>query len=230
MNFKDWSERQGKNHPQFRYWDQALQLELLLLKYIKSLRIGDFQLYIKTTQKMAPWLFSLDHHNYARWLPVHIRDMVKLKDSHPDLCNEFEVNGNFVVKKSDHKFSQIALDQNHEQQNAIIKGEGGAVGLFQSDAALRRWLIAGPEVSRIIQEFETSFSGSESTDKRHHKQTFSVQMQFWEDVKKLVDVIDVLGSPYLDDGTELVVIDTKDVMNADNANNVYKIEDRYHSI
>ena len=132
-----------------------------------------------------------------------------MKDSHPDVCNEFEVNGNFVVKKSDHKFSQIALNQNHEQQNAIIKGEGGAVGLFESDAALRRWLIAGPEVSRIIQEIETSLSGSESIEKL---QTFSVQMGRCETIGWCYRSTrkSIPGRRYR------IVIDTKDVMNANN--------------
>ena len=38
--------------------------------------------------------------------------------------------------------------------NAQVKGEGGAVGLTENPAALRRWIIAGPEVVRIIQKFE----------------------------------------------------------------------------
>ena len=41
----------------------------------------------------------------------------------------------------------IALDHNHEQENAKIKREGGAVCLTEDPAALRRWLIAGPEIA-----------------------------------------------------------------------------------
>lgn len=29
------------------------------------------------------WFFALDHTNYARWIPVHLRDTVILKDVHP---------------------------------------------------------------------------------------------------------------------------------------------------
>ena len=43
----------------------------------------------------------------------------------------------------------MAMDQSHEQLNKSIKGEGGAVGLTEDPAALRRWMIAGPELSRI---------------------------------------------------------------------------------
>ena len=44
----------------------------------------------------------------------------------------------------------------HEQGYANVKGEGGAVGLTDNPSALRRWMVAGPDFSRMIQEFESS--------------------------------------------------------------------------
>ena len=57
-------------------------------------------------------------------------------------------------------FSAIPIDQAHEQNNGYIKGDGGAVGLTDNPNALQRWMIAGPEVARIIEEFH---------DDHHHK-------------------------------------------------------------
>ena len=42
----------------------------------------------------------------------------------------------------------------HEQFNALIKGEGGAVDLTESPAVVKRWMIAGPEIHRKTGEFE----------------------------------------------------------------------------
>ncbi|WAR09470.1 hypothetical protein MAR_019428 [Mya arenaria] len=36
---------------------------------------------------LAPWFFALDHHNYAPWLPVHIRDLFILKNNIPKLLS-----------------------------------------------------------------------------------------------------------------------------------------------
>ena len=47
----------------------------------------------------------------------------------------------------------MAIDQAHEQSNAVVKGDGGAIGLTEDSAALRRWMIAGPEISRLVGEF-----------------------------------------------------------------------------
>ena len=38
-----------------------------------------------------------------------------------------------------------------------VKGDGDAVGLTDNPNALRRWMFAGPEVARVIGEFEASF-------------------------------------------------------------------------
>ena len=45
---------------------------------LKSLRTADFPFYTDCLIKLAPWFFALDHINYARWVPVHVRDMINL--------------------------------------------------------------------------------------------------------------------------------------------------------
>ena len=57
----------------------------------------------------------------------------------------------FTAKKSLNSFSAIAEDQSHEQNNAEVKGNGGAVGLTEIDQALRCWMVSGPEVCRVIE-------------------------------------------------------------------------------
>ena len=41
-----------------------------------------------------------------------------------EFCNEY-----FVISKTENPFSSIAIDQGHRQNNGVIKGVGGAVGL-----------------------------------------------------------------------------------------------------
>ena len=42
-----------------------------------------------------------------------------------------------MIHKTDNKFSAMAIDQYHDQKNAIIKGSGGAVGLTDNPTARR---------------------------------------------------------------------------------------------
>ena len=62
----------------------------------------------------------------------------------PALYAEF-LKGNFAVKKSKDAFSVIAIDQVHE-----------TVGLTENPAALHHWMVSGPEMARVIGEFEGS--------------------------------------------------------------------------
>ena len=54
------------------------------------------------------------------------------------------------MHKTDNKFSALSIDQCHEQNNVIIKGSGGAVGINDNPPALRHCMVAGPEGARMI--------------------------------------------------------------------------------
>ena len=73
------------------------------------------------------------------------------------------------MHKSTRAFSSIALD--HEQANALVKGDGWAVGLTESPGALLRWMVAG-----MTQEFEESIPSVTKEDTRHHEQVPGVQV------------------------------------------------------
>ena len=198
-SFDIWRSRKAAECPQFHYWSLVMDLELLELMYIRSLREGNFILYIESMKKLAPWFFALDHPNYALWTSVYIQDMEMLTVRHPSVFVEFE-HGNFVVYKTAQAFSSIAIDQTHEQHNADVKGHGGATGLFQNSEGLLKWMIGGPEMSRIICEFEHSTdTGNTCTfdDKTHHEQSKGIQVTFAQQVQQLTEKLDEVGSPFL---------------------------------
>lgn len=212
MSFNDWCTQKSQEIPQFQFWYTTLQLELVILSYVRSLREGNFDLYLDSLTHLAPWYFSLDHTNYARWLPIHIRDMALLKTMHPEVSVEFR-QGHFTVKKTSRSFSAIALDQAHEQNNASIKGDGGAVGLTQSPDGLRRWMVAGPEIVRMTAEFERCLETKHShLETRHHEQRKSTQVTFGNHVSKLVEVMEEMGNPFLEETTDLLRLHTRDIM------------------
>lgn len=123
LSFEEWC--QGKRStPQYRFWDIALQMILDVLQMVRALRTANFTLFNCALSKIVPYLFALDHTNYSRYLPIHIRDNLNLETLHPSLWEKF-MEGYFVVDKTGRRFSRIALDQAHEQLNAVMKGSGG---------------------------------------------------------------------------------------------------------
>ena len=129
---------------------------MALLMFIRSIRSRRFNLYKYSLHQLLPWMFSLDRHHYARWLSIHAFDMDILDQTNPDVYLEFEENGNFVVARTHNKFSSMDIDQRHEQLNADVKGTGGALGLTEADEKLLRWMVCGPEQSRLVREFKQS--------------------------------------------------------------------------
>ena len=75
---------------------------------------------------------------------------------------------NFVVHKTNRHFCALALDQAHEQANATIKADGGAIGLTKDPPALRKWMVAGPEVSRLVSLYEVEAQTSELSEHTVH--------------------------------------------------------------
>ena len=124
-------------------------------------------------------MFLMDHSNYARWLSVHYRDMCVLPFTHAGVYKYF-IKGYFVVHETTKLFSAIAFDHAHEQENANVKGEGGSVGLTENPSALRRWMVADPELPSMIQEFEGSNNETEEND--HHEQKSGIQNAFCKNV------------------------------------------------
>lgn len=201
-----------RRHPQFHYWATVLELELLVLVYVRSLRQGSLVMYLDALTELVPWFHALDHTHYARWIPVHLKDMAELTTKHPDVAKKFR-EGHFTVQKTQRVFSSIPIDQAHEQNNACIKGDGGAVGLTDNPQALRRWMVAGPEVARVIEEFQDGNQHwrRQTADTRHHDQTPSVQASFVTDVRSLVGVIEEMGNPFEEESQDVVKLDTKEI-------------------
>ena len=66
MSFEDWCDARSDSSPQFQFWSLILQLELVVMVYVKAIREANFLLYIKALSKIVPWFFSLDHTHYSR--------------------------------------------------------------------------------------------------------------------------------------------------------------------
>lgn len=204
-----WDQLSRTENPQFKYWSTIMELELLICRFVRSLREGDFLLYVQVCDELCAWFHVMDHTNYARWLPVHVRDMVQLSEKHPDIHAEF-MKGNFVIQKSPHKFSLIGKDQSHEQSNKSLQAHGGAVGLYENPEALTLFMLAGPDCSRCVEEFESVLQ-SRSPSTAHHEEARSLQVKYRKDVLSFVEIVEQLGNPFAA-SQELVALHTQEVM------------------
>ena len=220
--FDSWNQR-SQNASQFNFWSTVMELEMLMCRFVRSLREGDFKLYVQSCDELCSWFHALDHTNYARWLPVHVHDMVQLPITHPEVYSEF-MKGNFVVQISPKKFSLIAKDQSHEQCNKILQDHGGATGLYENTEALTLFMLAGPECARIIREFE-AMHDKQPLSTAHHEEGHSLQVMFQKDALSFMRVVEEMGNPFLVKSNELVALDTQCVMEQAVVDSLFKIKE-----
>ena len=186
-------------------------MEMLLLRFVRSIRTGDLFLYEKSCDEIADWAFIIDHYNYARWLPVHVRDTMNVRVKHPDPYRPF-ADGFVTIAKTQNPFSMIGFDQNHEQQNKELKMHGGTLNL-SDECVFTEWAVAGPEIARVITEFEVGMLTRKNAVFKHHFQSPSVQQRFVAHTKALVIAFQEAGNPFDEDSHEVVIIDTREVNN-----------------
>ena len=108
------------------YWVRVIELQLNLFLFIQSIREENFDLFVRVVDTMLSWAFALDYINYAPWVSVFICNLKSLNSK--DVYIKF-FEGRLLVKKSNHAFSRIGKDHAHLQNNKMIKGDGGSIGL-----------------------------------------------------------------------------------------------------
>ena len=70
------------------------------------------------------------------------------------------------------------IDQCHKQLNTIVKGDGGALGITEDEEKFRKWMVCGPEIARMVKEFEhVTILKDEDTQFRHHEDTLTKAVQ-----------------------------------------------------
>ena len=203
-DFTEWKIKMRK-YPTFLYWDLILETELLIFILIRAHREKNFNLYVESLSELMWLFFSLDHYNYSRWLSVHLRDMKSLPDN-----IKSELAKYWVVNKSGKRFSYIPIDQVHEQENCKVKGTGGFKGLTQNPVTLHRWMLARPELTRLLQMFEDMNSISDDRNEyQHHDEGAASQKIYLKQCKKLLATISEYGNPFEDTCPELLVLNTR---------------------
>ena len=73
--FEEWRERMINCSTTFWFWNFILNLEVLVLVFVRSHRENSIDLYIEALDELMFLYFGLDHPNYSRWGSFHIRDM-----------------------------------------------------------------------------------------------------------------------------------------------------------
>jgi hypothetical protein len=84
----------------------------------------------------------------------------------------------------------MAEDQAHEQNNKDVKTDGGAVGILDNESSLMKWMIGGPEIARLVKDFnrrKKKVKQRKDTMKTQMKRNFVKMCRGWL-YKKVIKV------------------------------------------
>ena len=93
----------------FCYWRQYMKLEPILLRFMRAIRNGKWDLYLYSSSEMQPHLAALDHSNYTRWGIIFPADLKMLPQTVLKVQQAFE-RSDFVIKATARTFNLIPND------------------------------------------------------------------------------------------------------------------------
>ena len=188
----EWLAQKSETSTMSLYWKNILEMQIHILIFTRALRESNFELYVASLKSLMKWFFALDHYNYACWLSVHLFDLLSLENNLPDIYQNFK-DGHFSFQKSNPEFSSIALDQVHEQNNAVLKSVAGVTHILnrQDESALLRWELCSHDLAKYLKYFQDVCSQTnvsichQSTTEHHHEDTVAFKDRFINDVQQL---------------------------------------------
>ena len=87
---------------------------------------------MKQESTTAKYWYTLMDMDILLFMSVFLNDLDNLveREVFDSLCK------NFTINKTTKQFSSIGIDQAHEQNNKIVKTDGGAIGIVENEQAL----------------------------------------------------------------------------------------------
>ena len=95
-------------------------------------------------------------------------------------------------------------------------------------------MIASPEITRMLENFEESFNDEvKGNDEiKHHEKTVSFVKMFWKDFEALKKEISRVGNPFEDESEQMYTIVSRNIMDESSSQSVYSArclgEEQYH--
>ena len=145
--------------------------------------------------------FVFNHPNYQRFATTNFVDLHFVEKASLEMIKLLK-EAAYSVNKSGRRFSSMPTDQNHEQINKDLKGSGGIIDLLNTTGSLERFLVSGPIVSQLINDFEGCDKVINMDKLNYHRESKALQKRFSEDRDKRIELYVQTGNPLLASKTQ----------------------------
>ena len=200
-----------KDIPMFMFLKTYMRMVFLMLAFVRSVRTGDWKLHLDSLTAFTKYFFAHDKRNYARMIPLYLSEMQTLKETSPDIQDEFD-KGNWIVNKNEAvAFCGIGADHALEHINRSMKVSGGLVGITMNVSARNRFFLVSPYMARLAEEAKC-INGTLQKNKTHHKLAPHVLKNLENRIDSLTEKMKSYGNPFKTESNKLFNLVTKKVL------------------
>lgn len=196
----------------FKVMCHYMQMVMEMLVFIRAVRTGDWELHLKALETFTKYFFAHDRLNYARMIPLYLAEMASLKESDPEIFEEF-LQGNWVVNKNEEvPFCALGADHALEHINRSMKVSGGLVGITLNPSARTKFFLIAPEMARLAGEAKDMAGMCSQAQRQHHKLSAAVLSREEKNIEALTNTVSSFTNPFTEESNDLLNIVTKLVM------------------
>ena len=189
----------GNHGKTAQYWITYVGMIHLYHEFIRSIRVGDIELYTYCLPKIGNLFFGFNHPNYARWIVRYHDNIMKLKETHPIVYEEFK-KGWFSLQRTTKSFSAQPIDLTLEQTiNADAASQRTGIGaLTNSISARQRWTDSHFVRTEIISHVLEDLSMTKKEDVSQDLKSSQIKRNS-QDLAAITTSIEEMMNPFSDD-------------------------------
>ncbi len=175
MDFKE-KVREEKLGLTPQFWIMYMDKVWDILTYLRATKVNNLDLQLYCMERICPLFFSMDHHNYARYLSIQLISMLNMDRSHPGAKDLLE-KGALSVARSSVPASRTPVDVTIEQTiNRHAKSSGGIIGFSRNYPAYYRWCVTRHSRAAYVTA-TLDMAGMDTMEESCHKSTRPSQMK-----------------------------------------------------
>jgi hypothetical protein len=195
QNFKQ-QVRNGQLGKTAQLWMNYCDSVWILLRFVEAIKENDLELYVNSMYAMSSLMFSSDHLNYARYLPMYymqLKNLVEANEDAKELLGKYGIS----VSRSKVPACRNAIDVTIEQTiNRSAKTTGGIVGFSRNVNAYYRWCLTRHKRATFMEATLECLNMSSTENDSHKTVRPSEIKRSEEDVQRLVNAFKNFMNPF----------------------------------
>ena len=154
----------ARSHPTGRLWvDCLIKPTMIAHRFVRSWHDGDFLLEQQCLKEMLPYFFASGHHNYARYVTWHLREMANL----PHSAKKYLLDGAHVCRHADGR-APVPSDQFGEQTYIKPgKGAGGLNGISTNTGQVAVWVNSFSICPHVSMTMDTMYCADQAKEEHN---------------------------------------------------------------